>query len=665
MIEDYKKALKLGVRDGKRDVSSGRYPHPPVLEELVPSVQTLSQVHLGIMQIPLEMVIGTRTAGRRDAFSRTFMPMLAPKTEFATKWSHLYDAQMEEGFRDPIKVYEYLHRFYVEEGNKRTSVLKFLGSPSIEADVTRVLPPTGQASDGSSASSGDVDERQRDEADASRFGDAELYGEFLEFWRSAPTYDIEFSHPGSYKRLARHLDRHLGEPWPDDVVRGLQSDYLFFKSVYLKAGGTHLDITVGDAFLIYMDIFGSSNLRETPTSVVRERLMRVWAELAASSSGNETLLVSEPSGAFVGSSPFASRWQYSIQHPLVAAFAYSGSPSDSFWARAHDRGRHDLEECYGGVVRTLAYEGCTNEETFASAVSDAASRGASVFFSCSPELMDMTVRAAAECTGMHFLNCSMNLPHGLVRSYYGRMYEAKFIAGALAASLSDNHVVAYRAHLPLYGSVAEINAFAEGVAICDSRARVVLDWARRREDSDMDDLVGRGITTICGSDVTPPFDDPLAYGLYKVVDGRVRNLAVPTWNWGRYYQLIVGSLLSGGLPDVTSSDSKETNWESRAVTYWYGMSTGVIDLKLSKDLPHGARKLVELLRNGITSGSIGPFMGELVSKDGVVSPQGSGPLTSNQIVSMDWLAKNVDGELPTNLAELYDVSGARGGAADE
>ncbi|MGN0075813.1 MAG: BMP family ABC transporter substrate-binding protein [Parafannyhessea sp.] len=663
MIEDYKKALKLGVRDGKLDVSAGRYPHPPVLEELVPNVQTLSQVHLGVMQIPLEMVIGTRTTGRQDAFSRSFMPLLGPKTEFATKWSHLYDAQMEEGFRDPIKVYEYLHRFYVEEGNKRTSVLKYLGSPSIEADVTRVMPAADQARQDSTARQGGDDRPDGD--NAGQIPDMDQYGEFLQFWRSAPTYEIEFSHPGSYERLAHHLGRHLGEPWPDDVVRNLQSTYLFFKSVYMKAGGSHLDITAGDAFLIYMDIFGSSNLRDTPAAVVRERLLKVWAELAASSSGSETLLVSEPSGSSFGSSPFVNRQQYSTQHPLVAAFAYRGSLSDSFWSRAHDEGRRALEDCYGGVVRTLAYEGCADEETFASAVADAVSKGAEVFFSCSPELMDMTVRAAAEFTGTHFLNCSMNLPHGLVRSYYGRMYEAKFIAGALAASLADDHVVAYRAHLPLYGSVAEINAFAEGVAICDPRARVVLDWARRREDSDMEDLVGKGITTICGSDVTPPFDDPLAYGLYKVRDGRVRNIAVPTWNWGRYYQLIVGSLLAGNLPGVSSAESSEQSPDSHAVTYWYGMSTGVIDLRLSKDLPHGSRKLVELLRRGITSGSISPFMGELVSKDGIVSDEGSTSLTSNQIVSMDWLADNVDGELPDDLEKLYDVSGKTSGEAGE
>ena len=33
-----------------------------------------------------------------------------------------------------------MNQFYVEEGNKRVSVMKYLGAYSIHAEVTRVLP---------------------------------------------------------------------------------------------------------------------------------------------------------------------------------------------------------------------------------------------------------------------------------------------------------------------------------------------------------------------------------------------------------------------------------------------------------------------------------------------------------------------------------------------
>ena len=93
-----------------------------------------------MVEIPADRIAGTKAKGRRSAFSRSFMPLLKDDTEFARKWMTLFGIQMTEGIRDPIKVYEFMNRFYVQEGNKRVSVLKYLGATSIWANVTRVVP---------------------------------------------------------------------------------------------------------------------------------------------------------------------------------------------------------------------------------------------------------------------------------------------------------------------------------------------------------------------------------------------------------------------------------------------------------------------------------------------------------------------------------------------
>ena len=76
-----------------------------------------------------------------------------------------------------------------------------------------------------------------------------------------------------------------------------------------------------------------------------------------------------------------------------------------------------------------------------------------------------------------------------------------------------------------------------------------------------------------GADMSKSLEDPTAYGLHRLVDGKVTGIAMPVWNWGRYYELIVRSLLHGTW-DETSDDS-----QVRAVNYWYGMSSGVIDIR--------------------------------------------------------------------------------------
>ena len=140
MSEIYEKARKLGEKEDRKQVAEGRYPYVPSLDYMVHDVDRLPQVKVGLIEIPLSLVVGTKTVGRTNAFARNFMPVLAEKSEFAAKWSSLYEYQVSEGIQDPVKVFEFIGRFYIQEGNKRVSVLKFVDAPSVMADVTRILP---------------------------------------------------------------------------------------------------------------------------------------------------------------------------------------------------------------------------------------------------------------------------------------------------------------------------------------------------------------------------------------------------------------------------------------------------------------------------------------------------------------------------------------------
>ena len=88
----------------------------------------------------MDAVSGNRSAGRTKAFTAGFRPLLPIDTEFATKWINLCAAHLSEGIREPVLCYEYLGRFYLQEGNKRFSVLKHMGSPRITGQVLRVMP---------------------------------------------------------------------------------------------------------------------------------------------------------------------------------------------------------------------------------------------------------------------------------------------------------------------------------------------------------------------------------------------------------------------------------------------------------------------------------------------------------------------------------------------
>ena len=83
MFTDYEIAKKDGDRAYRRAILSGSYPYLPALDSMVREIEKYPERNIGIMEIPLDMIAGTRTVGRQNAFARNFMPLMEEKSEFA------------------------------------------------------------------------------------------------------------------------------------------------------------------------------------------------------------------------------------------------------------------------------------------------------------------------------------------------------------------------------------------------------------------------------------------------------------------------------------------------------------------------------------------------------------------------------------------------------
>ena len=107
----YKEAVKKAQKEVKQCANEGTDPYLPSLDELVTSEKILTEVNLGVMPVPTELIVGTKTVSRANAFARNFMPLLAENTEFGMKWKSLCKSHLEEGIHDSIKAYEYMNRY--------------------------------------------------------------------------------------------------------------------------------------------------------------------------------------------------------------------------------------------------------------------------------------------------------------------------------------------------------------------------------------------------------------------------------------------------------------------------------------------------------------------------------------------------------------------------
>lgn len=672
MIQDYIKAKKLGEKAYRHAVVHGQYPYLPSLEEMVRDVDKFPEIPLGTVEIPLDMIAGTRTSGRRNAFAANFMPLVEEDSEFAIKWSQLYDSQIEEGIRDPVKAYEFMNSFYVEEGNKRVSVMRYVGAVTIPARVIRIRPPR-------------TDEEQ-----------SRIYYEYLDFYNVTGLFEFTFSAPGRYGQLARILGQDLQEPWPEELVEKLHASLTAFRSVYRQKGGTKLSLTVGDAFLIYLDFYSLDSLLQEGEEEIGKRLGRLWREYAAAASPDGITLVerredvtrtgkdtplsrvakavektvertnaagitgaAELAGALAGVTAGAQAAQvtrdavrsglstvlplperFSPSNPVRVAFLHEKSLEESGWVYGHELGRNHLHEVFGSLVKTKSFESCKDERSIGEAFAKVREDRYDIVFTTAPSLAKPAVRFALDNPGIRVLNCSFNQPKQAIRSYYGKMYEAKFLMGALAASLTDDHRIGYYAGTGDSAAIANINAFALGAQLTDPFCRITLQWVTDGPSSFSIHPESSSIHVFSDIDMIRLEEKDRKYGLYLLDDaGRSHRLAAPIWNWGSFYEIIVRNVLNGTYEDMTG------NRKDRALNYWLGISSGIVDIIFSDDLPAPSFRLIRQLHRAISEERMHPFAGCITDRDGVVHGTQDGVLDREAIMSMDWLVENVDGEL--------------------
>ena len=628
--EEYDKALARGKRAFQIASAAGRYPYLTSLDELIRPEDSQGEIPIGLMEIPIELIAGTRTKARRDSFADNFMPLLDNKSEFAEKWMNLFNAQVTEGIRDPVQVYEYMQRFYVQEGNKRVSVLRYLNVPMISSQVTRILP------------------RRTDDEQI------KIYYEFTEFFKDVHLYGITFSGEGGYHKLTALCHQTMGTPWDDDSVMNLKSAFRTFSLQFQKLGGDALNLTAGDAFLIYLKVYGMDSLLHDYQYDVARRIKKIWGEYLLEESGVSIYFSEQPQlprKTTLLQDFFRKPSRYSKEKPLQIAFLYDKAPEESRFIYGHELGRNYITEFFGGVVATGTYLGCSDREIFETSVQEAEKKGCQLIVSTSPAQMEDALRAAIHHPEIKFINCSVNLSHTAVRSYYGRMYEAKFIMGALAASLTGQDRLAYVCDYPIFGSLSGINAFACGAAMVRPGIRVKLFWSGIRESYFPEDIRAEGIEIVSGPELILPAEASREYGLYKnMSDGSVLNLAMPVFDWGKYYERIVRSILQDTWSD-------EEDGTTRAINYFWGMEAGVIDVILSEHLTNDSKKLVAGLTRSVVAGDFTPFDGAVFAQDGRLIKSDKEVFSSEEIVSMDFLCENVDGFIPS--AKELNESGQR------
>ncbi len=621
----YLQAYHKGQRDARARAAAGQSPTLEVLDEIIANVNIATQEPLGLVNIPMESIMGTKTSGRQSAFSASFMPALPTDTEFAEKWSNLSNIHIEEGIRVPIKAFEYKNKFYIQEGNKRVSVLKFFGAVTIPGTVTRIIP----AKDGTT--------------------ETNIYYDFLDFYRYTGINYIWFTREGSFAKLCTATYKGANEKWSTEDRQNFASFYYMFRTQFETLGGPALGLTPADAILVYLSVHRYSDSITATGATILENLKKMWEEITVLTHSEAVELSLEPQTLPSGT-PLLSKILPVFspkQRPLKIVFLHELDAKSSTWTFAHGIGRRSLEEAFPGQVITSHIDHVLPGVDDEIRIEAAARGGADVIFTTSAPMMPACLKVAARHPDIKFLNCSLNVPHPLVRTYYARTFKVKYLLGMLAGILTKGDEIGYLAHYPIYGTPAGINAFALGVRAVRPDAKIILRWTCLADkDSPLDFSDKPNISVIYGRDRKDPSvgnESMRVFNLYeRLPDGTLQDIATPHLHWDCIYKEIVRSILDGTW-------TNEENDTSRAINYWWGLESGAVSIGYERLLNTASQDLLSIVEAQLLQNNLRLFTGALHAQGHILQHPANGTaFTPSELIHMDWLLENVEGHIPNS-----------------
>lgn len=626
--EHYNAARKLGLKEYNSKVANGQIGYLPSLEGLLKDTEIVSHVNLGTMEIPMKKISGTYSHLRSLSFACNFMPILGTDSEFELKWKSLCGFHLKEGIRDPIKVYEYLNWFYVIEGNKRVSVLKYFDAYSIFSEVTRLIPRMD-----------------------SRNTNIQIYYEFLKFYNLTKINSIWFTKRKSFEKLSLLLEKYNPPLTDFDNKYKYFLVYIYntFRRVYHELGGGRLPITTGDAFLEYAIIYG------IPDVFQEEKLRRTLRELLKEL---EFLKRDDAVDIKVNSDEeypanVLSTLTTLILPPkkLKVAFIYARNAQTSGWTYGHELGRQHLENVLGDQITTSYIDNVPEDGNGYSQIKALANEGNDVIFTTSPVFRNTALKCALEYPGIKFFNCSEYRPYKHLSNYFGRTYEPRFLTGIIAGAMTKTNLIGYAGTSPTPEVISCINAFAMGAKMVNPYSKVIVTWTREwnshQKFTDADKrLMEKGTDIISNRNLTIPRDVTTKFGIYSMLcimdlnTGKpIHHLAAPVWHWGMFYEKIIKDILNDTFKNLTDI----FNNNPKLVNFWWGMASGVLDIYYSyKYVPTETQKLLELMKKMIINNSYHPFTGPVYDNKGNLRIQNDRIASHEQILKMKWFVDNVE-----------------------
>ena len=348
----------------------------------------------------------------------------------------------------------------------------------------------------------------------------------------------------------------------------------------------------------------------------------------------------QPSASPSASGSTGGKTMQIAKDKIKVGFLYVGPIGDAGYSYAHDQGRLGMEKALG--VPTMYLENVPETSDCEKSIRDLIDQGCNVIIATSYGHMQYTANVAKDFPDIVFMHCSGEMYSDNMNTYFGRMFEVRYLSGIVAGLKTKAGKIGYVAAMQLPEVIRGINAFTLGVRSVNPGATVEVVWTNAWYDPAAEkagalELLNKGCDVMAqhcdtpGPQVAAQEKGAFAVGYNAPTFSVAPNayLTAPLWDWSKYYTKAVQQVIDG-------------TWKGEKT--WESMQDGLVFLdELSKNCAEGTQAKVDAAKAKLLDGSLKVFAGPLKDNTGADKVPAGSALTDDEIWGMMWFVEGVIG----------------------
>jgi len=315
--------------------------------------------------------------------------------------------------------------------------------------------------------------------------------------------------------------------------------------------------------------------------------------------------------------------------------------NDNGWGQSHYEGLKKAAEELNLDVTYL--ENISAGEECVQAIDNLVDKGCRIIIGASYDFNEDTFAGAQIYPEVYFYQVSGTHHTSNLASYFGRMYQMRYLSGIVAGLQTESDKIGYVATYPVDEVIRGINAFALGVRAVNPEATVYVaytnSWVGSAEAELTTNYLLRRKPNIdvitMHTNSMRPHELAETLKIWSIginMDNSAKfpksYLTAPVWSWEKFYTPHLLECLQGKF---------------EGATYWDGVETGLVSLSpLTGNVKPGAQEKVDAALTAMKDGKFDVFYGPIHDQTGnVCIPEGDSMSDELMLEHFDWYVEGV------------------------